>query len=141
MQHFGQSLPQQERFKHRAWIGVRVEALLGNYWRDRPHEAVMQEMMGDWIDALEGFTREEIVAACRDYLNGEDRARKPRPGDIRDICQRARIPAIREHRDREAARIEAQQPREQISDEEREHRRRVANEILRNVGFARKVDL
>lgn len=137
MQHFGQSLPQQERFKHRAWIGVRVEALLGNYWRDRPHEAVIKEMMGDWIDALEWFSRDEITAACRSYLNSDDRARRPRPGDIRAICEAARAPAIRAFRDRERRRAEPERPA--VSAEDMEQRRRAAAEILRNAGFARKV--
>lgn len=137
MQHFGQSLERQERFKHRTWIGVRVEALLGNYWRDRPHEAVIQEMMGDWIEALEWFDRDEITAACRAYLKGEDRARKPRPGDIALICQKAREPIIKAYRERLA--WEERQKRPEVPKEDLEHRRRVAAEVLRKTGFAKRI--
>ena len=89
---YGQSLPPQERSKHRAWIGLRVEALLYHYWRDRPSDAVKEEIMGDWMAALEAFSRDEVMAACREWAR--DETRKPKPADIRGIVLRERAKAI-----------------------------------------------
>lgn len=75
-------MPPQERLKHRAWIGVRIEALLDGYWSSRPSEAVKAEILADWMDALENFTPDEIRAACRQYIEGPDRSRKPKTGDL-----------------------------------------------------------
>lgn len=75
-------MPPQDRLKHRAWIGVRIEALLDGYWSARPSEAVKAEILTDWMDALENFTPDEIRAACREYMEGPDRARKPKTGDL-----------------------------------------------------------
>lgn len=95
IQLYAQSLGQQERFKHRAWIGVRVEALLDGYWQTRPSDAVKDEILRDWIDALENFTPDEIRAACRSYMNGADRARKPKPGDIRAVVLSSRAAVVK----------------------------------------------
>jgi hypothetical protein len=88
IQLYGQSLPPPERSKHRAWIGLRVEALLEHYWQSRPSEAVKAEVFADWMAALEAFTREEIMGACREWAR--DGQRKPRPADIREIVLRER---------------------------------------------------
>ena len=85
---YGQSLPPPERSRHRAWIGLRVEALLEHYWQSRPSEAVKAEVMADWMAALEGFSRDEIMAACREWAR--DGQRKPKPADIREIVLRER---------------------------------------------------
>jgi hypothetical protein len=82
---YAQSLPPQERLKHRAWVGVRIEALLDGYWSSRPSEAVKSEILGDWMDALENFTPDEIRAGCRQYLDGPNRDRKPKTGDIVEL--------------------------------------------------------
>lgn len=86
IQHSAQSPEQQERFKRRAFIGVRVEALLDPYWDRRPSDVVKDEILQDWMDALESFQPDEIRSACRSYLSGKDRAKKPKPGDIKAIC-------------------------------------------------------
>jgi hypothetical protein len=88
IQLYGQSLPPPERSRHRAWIGLRVEALLEHYWTSRPVEVVKAEIMADWMASLEGFTREEIMAACREWV--ADNSRKPKPADIREIVLRER---------------------------------------------------
>lgn len=80
-----QSLSPQEAFNHRAWIGVRIEALLDGYWNSRPSDAVKAEMMADWMDALENYHPDEIRAACRAYANGPNRDRKPKTGDIVEL--------------------------------------------------------
>jgi hypothetical protein len=94
IRHYGQSLSQHECDKHRAWIGIRIEALLDGYWQARPSDAVKAEMMADWMSALETFDPDEIRAACREYLSGPDCRTKPKPGDIRKICLKARAAAM-----------------------------------------------
>jgi hypothetical protein len=90
IQLYAQSISPQECAKHRAWIGVRVEALLDGYWQSRPGDLVKAEILADWMDALQNFTPDEIRRACRDYLSGPDCQRKPKPGDIRALVIKAR---------------------------------------------------
>ena len=132
IQLYAQSLSQPEAFKHRAWIGVRVEALLDGYWQSRPSDAVKAEIMADWMDALQNFAPDEIRAACREYLTGADASRKPKPGDIVALVHKAR--AI------ELARFRASQPKPQehtftALDVPVEERRRAAAEILAQFGM------
>lgn len=87
---FAQSLGQQDRFNHRLWIAVRVEALMDGYWSSRPADAVREVIMQDWMEALEDFAPEEISAACKAYLRGQNRARKPKTGDIVELMVAAR---------------------------------------------------
>lgn len=82
---YAQSLGQRERFDHRAWIGLRVEAMLDGYWSSRPIDEVRQIILTDWMDALEDFAPAEIEKACKEYMSGPDRARKPKTGDILDL--------------------------------------------------------
>ncbi len=91
--HYSSSLTSQDRSKHLAWIGVRVEALLDGYWRADVSDPVKGMVLADWISALEAFSPDEITAACREWLNAEPR-RKPKPGDIRRIILNNRAKAI-----------------------------------------------
>jgi hypothetical protein len=59
--------------------------LLDSYWSSRPSEAVKAEILSDWMDALENFTPDEIRAACRAYIEGQSRDKKPKPGDIVEL--------------------------------------------------------
>jgi hypothetical protein len=93
--------------KRNAWIGVRVEALLDGYWRDKPHQSIKEEIIADWIAALEFFSQDEIRKACREYLSSDRRDKKPKPGDIRAIII-ARKPPIRKNDDRPMQRLTAQ---------------------------------
>lgn len=56
--------------------------MLDSYWSSRPSEAVKAEILSDWMDALENFHPDEIRAACRAYLEGQSRDRKPKTGDL-----------------------------------------------------------
>lgn len=110
---------------HRAWIGVRVEALLDGYWQSRPSEMVKEEILADWMATLDAFDRNEITAACREWLRDNPRA-KPRPGDIAEIIQRERGRALIEWRAKTA---QPEPPRlEPVS-------REAAAEILKANGF------
>ena len=125
IQRYGQSLAPQDRSKHRAWIGVRVEALLDGYWQNRPHEAVKEEILADWMDGLEAFTPGEIRAACREWLGSNPR-RKPNVGDIRGIVLAARQKAV------------AAAPKPEPVPERKPVTAEAAQEILAKAGFAPK---
>lgn len=124
IQLYGQSLPPQQRSKHRAWIGVRVEALLSHYWTSTPSDLVKQQIMADWMAVLEAYTQNEIEAACRAHL-AED-GRKPKPADIR-----ARVVA-------ERANAVASQPKPEEPPRPEPVSAERANEIMREVGFRPK---
>ena len=122
IQLYGQSLPQQQRSKHRAWIGVRIEALLDGYWQNLPSEPVKAEILGDWMAGLEAFSPDEITAACREWQQHNPR-RKPNVGDIRAPILRNRAALVKPAPDA---------PRPDPVSPER------AAEILAEVGFAPK---
>ena len=82
---------------HRLWIGVRVEALLDGYWTAKPPEDVKNEILADWMAALENFTPQEITIACREWVNDNPR-RKPNFGDIRAVVLRHRQTLAAKHR-------------------------------------------
>lgn len=123
---YGQSLEPQARSKHRAWIGVRVQALLANYWQSMPDEATLSLIFQDWIDALDHFTPEEITKACRDWVSREPR-RRPNFGDISALIVADRS---EKRRKLDQLRVEVEEPR-QCSEE----RRKAAQDILSSFGF------
>lgn len=125
IQHYGQSLDRLARSRHRAWIGVRVEALLDGYWSSRPSEVVKDEILRDWMDGLDGFTEDEIRTACQEWLRESPRS-KPRVGDISQIIQRKRGLEYRAH----IAALPAPEPErcERVSPER-------ADEIVRAAGI------
>lgn len=126
---YGQSLSPRECGEHRAWIGVRVEALMEGYWQSRPSDLVKAELMADWMAALVDFTPDEIRTACREYLNSPDRARKPKPGDIRSTIFAARGAELARQR---AAQPRHHEPERDITPEDLERRREFAQGILRS---------
>ena len=93
--NYGSSISQRELSEFRAWIGVRVEALLDGYWDKKPSDHVKAEILADWMASLQTFTPDEIRTACREYLKGPDCARKPKPGDICAIINCRRADALR----------------------------------------------
>ena len=121
---YGSSLTQPERDKHRAFIGVRVEALLDGYWQNRPSDIVKAEIIMDWMDALEAFTPDEIRNACRDWLKNNPR-RKPNTGDIRGLILADRQAVVRA-----VPQIE-ETPKERVTAE-------AAAAIMEQAGFAPK---
>jgi hypothetical protein len=128
------SPPPPERDKHRAWIGVRVEALLDGYWQTNPPAPVKAMILADWMAALEDCTQDEITAACREWLRDEPRV-KPKPGDIAKL--------IRDERGRkwvrENPRLPKPEPVTVLGPDEWERRRKVAAELLAQAGYARRV--
>lgn len=90
--------------------------------------------MADWMDALVNFSPDEIRTACREYLNGPDHARKPKPGDISGLIQNARAAELARFRASQPKREEPQFTALSVPVEER---RRAAAEILAQFGMNR----
>lgn len=108
---YAKQLTSSETQKHTAWISVRVEALLDGYWQTRPADLVKKEIIADWISALMRFSQDEIREACRDWMDGDNRRKKPQPGDIADLCNKFRWRDVkRAFPDKEKREIEYEEP-------------------------------
>lgn len=70
------------------WISARVETLLSHYFQPTVSEEVELAAMGDWINALSGFSRDQIGAACDAHLR--ESKRRPTPAEIRSIIKAQR---------------------------------------------------
>ena len=134
---YAQSLSPQECTKHRAWIGVRIEALLDGYWQSRPSDVVKAEIMADWMDALQNYSPDEIRVACREYLSGPNCDRKPKPGDLRGLIDARRHAEVMRHR---ASAPPEPEPVRDMSPEALEARRKSAEEIMAKFTGDRKFD-
>lgn len=64
------------------WIAGRIETLLSHYFRPATDERIEEAAMIDWIEALSGFSQDQIGSACSQYLRQEPK-RRPTPADIR----------------------------------------------------------
>ena len=105
-----------------------MEALLDNYWQNRPAEVVKQEILRGWMNALDGFTRQEIEDAFVLWRR-EKRRVKPMPEDISDLINLARGRAL--------ARWRASQPPEPEPERQPISRERAA-ELMAQAGFTPK---
>lgn len=121
--NFGSSLTPQEATRFRAWVGVRAEATLGDYWERFPSDLVKAEIIKDWIAILSPYSPAEILTACRTWKSENPRQR-PGPGDIAGL-----IVAARGHWARSQPKPRSE-PVRVVTAEEMEHRRKVAAEIL-----------
>lgn len=88
--------PQQQK-AHRAKIGVRAKAILGQFWQDADTEDAVQAIeIEGWMDVLENCSHSEIREAWRDYQTdpanrtAKGRLAKPDAGAIRSIILRKR---------------------------------------------------
>lgn len=102
--------------------------MLDNYWNARPSDAVKAEIMADWMDALENFHPDEIRAACRQYLDGPNRDRKPKTGDIVELIVSKRTEIRR-------SLPKPPEPPSPVLSVPVEERRKQANEILKSFGY------
>ncbi len=91
---------------------MRVEATLDGYWQSCPPDLVKEEILGDWMAALEAFTEQEIREGFREYGNGPDCKRKPKTGDIRKIILSNRATQV------SAQPKSAEEPRKVVTAEE-----------------------
>lgn len=121
------ALSPQQQLEHRTKIGVRVEAILGQFWRDDDTpDAVRAVEIEGWMDVLENCSHSEIRAAWTDYQKSGPRTAtgklyKPDAGALYSRVIQARPrPA--------PAPMPEPEPREPISKER-------AKEILEEAGF------
>ena len=54
--------------KHRAYIAIKAQSLMGRYFQLPQDELVKREILLGWMDCLQDYTRDEIDTACRQYL-------------------------------------------------------------------------
>ena len=125
--------------EQRERIGVRVEAILSQFWRDdSTPDAVQLLELETWMDVLEPLTEDEIRRAWVEYQRTGPRTakgalRRPDAGALYRIAAtwKAEVAAseriLRDRAEREAARqIEAERAAHRISPER-------AREILQSV--------
>lgn len=84
-----QSLPPPALDRHRAEIGITVEAILDGYWKSRPAEVVRQRIMKDWMDELQDWTIAQVEAALIEWRN-RNPDKKPNPGHIKLVLMKFR---------------------------------------------------
>jgi hypothetical protein len=78
------SLKSHDLDKHRAWIAVKSEAVLGGYWQTTPPAVVKAEMIAGWMDALQDYTKPEIIRAFSLHVS-DNPNKRPNEGHIRQI--------------------------------------------------------
>lgn len=113
-------------------MGVRAEATLGDYWERFPSDVVKAEIIKDWIAILSPYSPAEILTACREWKAQNPRLR-PGPGDVAGL-----IDAARGQWHRAQPKLPPE-PVRVVTAEEMEQRRKVAADILRQTGFAKRV--
>ena len=128
IQGFNVLSPQQQQ-AHREKIGVRVQAILSQFWQDDMPDAVKAIEVEGWMDVLQNCSHSEIREAWADYQRDSDnrstrgRLAKPDAGALYRIILRKRPkPKLVET---------PEEPRKRISSER-------AAEIMREFGFRPK---
>lgn len=91
------SLSPQQQESHRAKIGIRARAILGQFWQDTDtHDAEKVIEVEGWMDVLENCSHSEIRFAWRDYQTDQNnrtargRLAKPDAGALLAIIYRKR---------------------------------------------------
>lgn len=72
----------------RDWLSARIVTLLSHYFISQTDERVAKAAAEDWIEILRVVPPWAVSNACRKYLAGDDRRRKPMPGDILDLAKK-----------------------------------------------------
>tara|TARA_Y100001937_G_C6960976_1_gene258866 strand:- start:196 stop:600 length:405 start_codon:yes stop_codon:yes gene_type:complete len=122
------TLSDEELTKHRAWIAVKAQALMGRYFQLPQDELVKRDILLGWMDTLQNFTDKEISSACATFLKRHPRTR-PHEGHIYNI--------VIEERKRQAPRIsnviEKKDEERNLSLEERKRISKYAEIVLENI--------
>ena len=71
----------EELDAHRKAIAFDVEVILDGYWDRRPPADVKAGILSDWCDALEDWSKEQILFVLRDW-RAKKPSNKPNPGHI-----------------------------------------------------------
>ena len=118
------TLSDHELTKHRAWIAIKAQGLMGRYFQLPQDELVKRDILLGWMDTLQNFTQKEISDACGIFLKKHPRTR-PHEGHIYNI--------IIKERQIKMPRPNYQTP---VNDPERnlstEKRRQIAQEVLKS---------
>lgn len=83
------TLSNDELTKHRAWIAVKAQALMGRYFQLPQDELVKRDILLGWMDSLQNCTQKEISNACATFLKIHPRTR-PHEGHIYNIIIKER---------------------------------------------------
>lgn len=119
----------------RKWLSARILTLLSHYYVSQSDERVAQAAAEDWIEILRELPPWAVSNACRKYLAGDNRRRKPTPGDILDLAQRELWfvnKAAKSLCEREAAAMDT--PPKPLTAKEREYRRKRVAELTTGFG-------
>ncbi len=87
--------------KHRAFIAIKAQALMGRYFQVPHDELVKRDILLGWMDMLQDYTETEINNACKQYLIKYP-SKRPHEGLVLELIIKAR------------KRVVALQPRKQI---------------------------
>lgn len=87
--------------KHRAFIAIKAQALMGRYFQVTQDELVKRDILLGWMDMLQDYTETEINNACKQYLI-EYPSKRPHEGLVLQLIIKAR------------KRVVALQPKKQI---------------------------
>jgi len=116
------TLNENELTKHRAFIAVKAQALMGRYFQLPQDDLVKRDILLGWMDTLQNFTQDEISDACKSYLKEYPRTR-PHEGLIYNLI-------IREKKKKTPLRrlpVKNTVPDRNLTNEER---RRISQEVL-----------
>ena len=94
-------LNDDELSKHRAFIAIKAQALMGRYFQVPQDELIKRDILLGWMDMLQDYTEQEITNACRQYLI-EYPSKRPDEGLVLKLIIKAR------------KRVVALQPKKQI---------------------------
>ena len=75
--------------KHRAFIAIKAQALMGRYFQLPQDDLVKRDILLGWMDMLQDFTADEVNKACSQYLI-EYPSRRPHEGLVRQIVMNNR---------------------------------------------------
>lgn len=125
------TLSNDDLTKHRAWIAVKAQALMGRYFQLPQDDLVKRDILLGWMDMLQNCTQDEITDACKIFLKQFPRTR-PHEGHIYNIVikerQKNKPPRCFEIEEIEAGLHNDQEWCDRnLSTEER---RRIAKEVL-----------
>lgn len=138
--------PQQQQ-AHREKIGVRSQAILGQFWRDdATPDAVQALELEGWMDVLENCSHSEIRKAWANYQRTGPRTQsgklyKPDAGALYQIIMRARPkPQVVHSRPMTAEERKADEERRRETRKTNPDRAAQAQAILEETGMAKRME-
>ena len=94
-------LNDDELSKHRAFIAIKAQALMGRYFQVPQDELIKRDILLGSMDMLQDYTEQQTTNACRQYLI-EYPSKRPHEGLVLKLIIKAR------------KRVVALQPKKQI---------------------------